>query len=195
MSRRANVAGRCPACRLHQALCVCALIPRLETRTRLLLVIHHKEERKPTNSGLLAARCLPNSEVRVRGLLGQPQPELAPDATRQPLLLYPHESALPLLQFADSPRPVTLIVPDGTWRQASKVRLRMPGLAEVPCVSLPPDAPTRYRLRSETNQQGLATAEAIARAFGILEGPAVREALERIFHVMVERTLYCRGET
>src|SRR4051794_6610235 len=125
MSRRDNVEARCRLCRMHEALCVCALVPRLETRTRVVLVIHRYEARKPTNSGLLGARCLVNSEVLVRG--GLDQPRLAEDAERQPLLLFPHEKAVPIGEYASSPRPVTLIVPDGTWRQASKVPNRLPG--------------------------------------------------------------------
>ena len=39
----------------------------------------------------------------------------------------------------------------------------------------------------------MATLEAIARALGILEGAWVREALEQLFRVMVERTLWLRG--
>ena len=67
MSRRNNAARRCSRCRMHLSLCVCTLIPRLVTRTRLLLVIHRAEDRKPTNTGRLAAECLVNSEVVVRG--------------------------------------------------------------------------------------------------------------------------------
>ena len=193
MSRRDNVELRCVRCRMHEGLCVCALIPRIETRTRLVLVLHRDEERKPTNTGQLAALCLPNSEVYVRGALDRPAPRFIDDPTRQPLLLYPHESAIPIASFAASARPVTLIVPDGTWRQAGKVHKRMPGLAGVPCVSLPPDVPTTYRLRAEFHGDRLATLEAIARALGILEGPEVRRALEALFGVMVERTLWLRG--
>ena len=58
---------RCPECRLHRTLCLCALIPRLVTRTKVVLVMHDLELRKPTNTGTLAARCLPNSSVLVRG--------------------------------------------------------------------------------------------------------------------------------
>ncbi|MGZ3438571.1 MAG: tRNA-uridine aminocarboxypropyltransferase [Polyangia bacterium] len=193
MSRRDNVEARCARCRMHESLCVCSLIPRIETRTRLVLVLHRDEVRKPTNSGQLAALCLPNSEVCVRGVVGRPAPRFTSDPATQPLLLYPHERALPIATFAQSARPITLIVPDGTWRQASKVRQRMPGLADVPCVSLPPDAPTSYRLRAEYHDDRVATLEAIARALGILEGPSVREALERLFRIMVERTLWLRG--
>jgi DTW domain-containing protein len=193
MSRRDNSEGRCRRCRMHEVLCLCALIPRIETRTRLVLVIHRFEERKPTNSGQLAALCLPNSEVCVRGVAGAPPPRFTYDPETQPLLLYPDAGAVPLSSFAGSARPITLVVPDGTWRQAGKVRLRMPGLADVPCVSLPPDAPTSYRLRAEFHEGRLATLEAIARALEILEGPKVRAALEDLFRIMVARTLWRRG--
>jgi hypothetical protein len=59
---------------------------------------------------------------------------------------------------------------------------------------LPLEEPSVYRLRSEAHATGLATLEAIARAMGALEGPAVRQALERVLHAMVERTLWSRGE-
>jgi DTW domain-containing protein YfiP len=192
MSRRDNPEGRCRRCRMHEVLCLCALIPRIETRTRLLLVIHRFEERKPTNSGQLAALCLPNSEVCVRGVAGA-SPRFTYDPATQPLLLYPDPSATPLSAFAGSARPITLVVPDGTWRQAAKVRQRMPGLADVPCVSLPPDVPTSYRLRAEFHEGRLATLEAIARALAILEGTHVRAALEELFRIMVARTLWMRG--
>ncbi len=101
---------------------------------------------------------------------------------------------MPLPQFVGSSRPITLFVPDGTWRQASKVRRRVPCLADVPLVSLPQGSATTYRLRHEPRDGGLATMEAIARAFGILEGEAVQQALERVFRIMVERTLWSRGQ-
>lgn len=193
MSRRENAEFRCTRCRMHRTLCVCALIPRFDTRTRLVLFIHRVEDRKTTNTGRLAAECLSNSEVCVRGFEDQPTPrfESTPDA--QPLFLFPHDGAVPIAQFANSAKPITLIVPDGTWRQAAKVRNRVPGLSEVPCVSLEPDAPTAYRLRHESHENGLATLEAIARAFGVLEGLHVRVGLERVLRAMVERTLWSRG--
>ncbi len=176
-------------------LCVCALLPDppLATRTRLVLFIHRYELRKPTNTGNLAAECLAGSEVVVRGHEDQPTPPwVAPPGTR-PLLLFPSDDAVPLDQLPPSPDPAILIVPDGTWRQAQRVRSRVPGLRDVPCVVLPPGEASSYRLRHEPRDGGLATMEAIARAFGILEGPHVRAALEHVFHAMVDRTLWSRG--
>ena len=180
---------------------MCALIPRIETRTRLVLVIHRAEDRKPTNTGRLATECLVNSEVLVRGHEAHPSPPFVFDPDSVPVLLFPHEGATSLTRFAPSGaasgRPVTLIVPDGTWRQASKVRNRVAGLSDVPCATLPHDAPSTYRLRAEAHPHGLATIEAIARALFILEGARgreVRHALEHVFRAMVERTLWARGE-
>lgn len=194
MSIRGQRLDRCKRCRLDIELCICALIPRLETRTRLALIIHRIEDEKPTNTGRLATECLSNSEVFVRGHADEPAMQWQVDPATQPLLLFPHADAPSLSDVQLGPQPVTLIVPDGNWRQAWKVRNRVPGLAQVPCVTLPIGQPTRYRLRAEPHHAGLATIEAIARAYGILEGPAVQEALERVFLAMVERTLWLRGE-
>ena len=193
MSRRDNPMHRCARCAMHGSLCVCALVPRLETKTRLMLVIHRTEVRKPTNTGRLAASCLVNHAIVVRGHEGAPTPPFVPEPGTQPLFLFPHEGARPLADFARSTMPVTLVVPDGTWRQASKVRARVAGFRDVPCVSLPIEEPSIYRLRSEAHAHGLATIEAIARAMGILEGVAVRRAIEHVFRAMVERTLWARG--
>jgi DTW domain-containing protein YfiP len=179
---------------MHRSLCVCALIPRLETRTRLLLVIHRAEERKPTNTGVLAAECLVNSDVVVRGHVTHESKELTIPEGTQPVFLFPHEDAVNIVDFKKPTAPVTLIVPDGTWRQASKVRNRVPGLRGIPCVSLGLGEPSIYRLRAEAHAHGLATIEAIARALGVLEGPHVQQAMEEVFRSMVDRTLWARGE-
>jgi DTW domain-containing protein YfiP len=178
-------------------LCVCALIPspRIETRTRLVLLIHRFEDRKPTNTGRLAAECLENSVVLVRGHEAQPTPPFAWDPGTQPLLLFPHEGATPLADVRlDPERPVTLVVPDGNWRQASKVRQRVPGLRDLPCVGLPVGERSVHRLRAEAHEAGLSTIEAIGRAMGLLEGDHVRRALYLVFRAMVERTLWSRGK-
>ncbi len=200
MSRRDNRANRCVRCMMHASLCICTLIPRLETRTRVMLVIHRAEIRKPTNTGVLATHCLENSEVHVRGREGEPSQELTWPPGYRPLLLFPHDTeSLPLdASFVETPGPpFALIVPDGNWRQASKVRARVPGLRTVPCVHLPLGAPSIYRLRSEAQPTGLATMEAIARALEVLEGaergPRIRTEIEIVFRAMVERTLWVRG--
>lgn len=192
VSRRDNL-DRCSACRLHTTLCICALVPALAPRTRLALLVHAREVGKPTNTGQLAARCLATSSVTVIGLRDQAPVLPVVESHEQGLLLYPADDAVSIEAYAG--KPVVLFVPDGSWRQAHKMRRRVPGLAALPCVTLPELAPTTYRLRHEPQEGGLATLEAIARALHILEGDvAIETALLDIFRVMVDRTLWMRGQ-
>jgi DTW domain-containing protein len=179
---------------MHRVLCVCPLLPRLETRTRIVLFVHRLEARKSTNTGRLAALCLSNSEIVLRGDEARPDEPFAGAPGTRPLLLFPHPGARPLASEAAGDHPVTLVVPDGTWRQASKVQKRVPGLDALPCVTLPSEGPSTYRLRQRPHEDGLSTLEAIARAMGVLEGETVRRELERVFLVTVERTLWSRGQ-
>jgi DTW domain-containing protein YfiP len=196
MSTRDNVASRCATCMMHATLCICPLVPRLQTRTRLILLVHYREARKPTNTGQLAARCLERSSVEVVGQRGRliEAPVIRDEI---PLLMFPDEDAVPIDRYAASDQPVALFVPDGNWRQAAKMRRRGPGLGAMQCVTLPDAGPSGYRLRREPRAGGLATLEAIARALGILEGdagPAIEAAMLAVFRVMVERTLWFRGK-
>ncbi|MBC8131781.1 MAG: DTW domain-containing protein [Deltaproteobacteria bacterium] len=187
---------RCLRCRLIQIDCLCDLIPRVETRTRVVVVLHEQEDRKTSNTGRLAARCLPNSDIVIRGGFDSATPVPSWTDHGDPVLLFPHPDARPLHLWSDHPRPVTLIVPDGTWRQAQRVRRRIAGLGSIPCAVVSRDAPSNYKLRHTWDPRRLATLEAIAEALAVLEGaagPAVREALLQIFQVMVERSLRVRA--
>ncbi|MDB4993457.1 MAG: hypothetical protein JWM74_889 [Myxococcaceae bacterium] len=189
---------------MHASLCICALVPRLVTRTRVVLFVHRAEDRKSSNTGRLAERCLVNSKIILRGHATERAPRYAHAPGSEPLLLFPHEGAAPLdevfdatarARLADGSLPApTLLVPDGTWRQASKVKKRVPGLEGVRCVTLPRGAPSIYRLRVEARDTGVSTIEAIARALGILEGDEVERALLYPFRAMVERTLWSKGD-
>ena len=192
MSRRDRPERRCEQCRLPHALCLCAEIQTVSTSTSLLLLLHRDEERKPTNTGQLAARVLSNSRVVVTGDLQRPLPQPLLDPSRRTLLLFPADDAVDVRSIVDE-RPITLVVPDGTWRQASKARARIDGLQDVTCVTLPPGPATTYRLRAEPKENGLATLEAIARAFRVLEGEHVEAALLEVFRKHVDRTLWMRG--
>ncbi|MBX3470206.1 MAG: DTW domain-containing protein [Planctomycetes bacterium] len=181
---------RCAGCALPPELCFCAALRAIPARTRVVVLMQASERTKPTNTGRLVPRLLEGAEVRLRGAPDAPLAvaDLA-DPARRLLLLDP---AGPPLD-ADDPRPVTLLVPDGTWRQARRIVTREVWHAGATRVRLPAAAPTRYRLRNSGAPARLATLEAVARALGILEGPAAQAHLEEAFDLMVERTLRLRG--
>ena len=90
-------------------------------------------------------------------------------------------------------RPITLVVPDGNWRQASKMGRRLPGIEHTTNLRLPEGQPTTWGLRKETRKGGLASFEAIARALGTIESPEVQADMERLFDLMVATTHKQRG--
>lgn len=181
---------------MHVPHCICRSIPRYDLDTRLVLVMHHREYIKTTATGPLALEALPNSELRIHGHKERPLDFSDLDIPgRRTLLLYPGDD-VPVLSrgfLEEDNRPVTLVVPDGNWRQASRMGRRLPGLGHAEMVRLPEGPQTRWGIRKEAHPQGLATFEAIARAFGIIESPAVQAGMEDIFRLMVETTLRSRG--
>ena len=186
---------------MFRPLCVCGIIAKTrldlsQMRTHVVILMHVREVPLPTSTARLMVRALQNSEIRLRGVPDQPlKTEGLVVSERQSLLLYPSDEALELNAETLSrfDRPITLIVPDGSWRQARKVAVREPSLHGLPQVKLPAGPPSRYRLRKEPNEQSVSTFEAIARALGIIEGAAVQTQLEDLFDMRVERTLWSRG--
>jgi DTW domain-containing protein YfiP len=181
---------------MHTALCLCADIPRVEVSTRVVVLMHWREVYRRSNTARLACLALSNSALHLRGLAAAPldTARLVADC-QHPALLYPTADAVTLTPelASTSSRPQTLFVPDGNWRQASKVATREAALAHVPRFKLPPGPASAYRLRHSPHAEHLCTFEAIARALGILEGDAVREVLEALLAKMVERVLWTRG--
>jgi DTW domain-containing protein YfiP len=164
---------------MHTRLCFCEHLPTLDTRVRPVWLQHFREAFQTTNTGFLIEACVPGTVSAVV----QPGPDaidLAPimEGRENIAILFPGEDAAELtpamLQGHDD---FTLVVPDGTWRAASRMVRRDPVLAKLPRVTLPLGPPTIYTLRRASRHHGLSTFEAFAQAMGILEGPEVEARL------------------
>jgi DTW domain-containing protein YfiP len=193
MAGRNNAKNRCERCRMYRPLCICPHIPKIELQTRVLVLMHWRERKLSTNTATLACLALTNSEIRIRGEADGPA-QISLEGHRA--LLYPTEDSIELNAETalTLPRPLTLIVPDGSWSQARKVSTREAVAKNIPRLKLPPGPPSGFRLRHSPHERNLATIEAIARALGILEGPEIQKKLEALFLMMVERRLFSQGK-
>jgi DTW domain-containing protein YfiP len=159
--------------------------------------VHAKELKRTTNTGRLAIKALTNSEMRVRGQ-GREVLDLS-DLLKpeyRTLLFYPSDDAVELTKdfVSQDSRPIQLIVPDGNWRQASKVHYRHHELKNISRVKIG-EAPLEiHSLRLESKPEGMATLQAIAKALGAIEGPEVEEQLLFLYRAKLERTLIGRGQ-
>jgi tRNA pseudouridine65 synthase len=178
---------------------VCGELPRIALTTRFALVMHHREATKPTATGPLALACLTNSTHHLHGLQDAPLDlvHLHENGARRVLVLFPTEGARALSRALrdEDQRPITVVVPDGNWRQARRIAQRVRGLDQAEHVSLPPGPPSAWGVRWEPMAGGLATFEAIARAIGVLENPDAQARLEAVFARIVALTAAARGQS
>jgi len=191
-----NAKQRCTECDSSLTLCMCAVLPRLELRTKVVLVIHRHELLRSSNTGMLAVRALVNSAVRIRGESREPLDlgDLLIPQYRS-LLYYPSSDAVeltPELVGQDS-RPIQLIVPDGTWRQARKIHSRQLELKDLLRVKISTPNESTFQLRAQSRPEGMATLLAIAAALKVVEGDAVATELMQLYQARVARTLGARG--
>lgn len=181
-------APRCIRCRLLEELCICEVIRKAAERlkgsvtTRVILVTHAYEKTQVSHTGHLVPELLEGAEQRW--CAGRnPAPELGHllEGGARALVLFPDAGA-PCLRPEDSGLSpgLTLVVPDGTWRQARRVAHRHPVISALPRVTLPGLGPARWTVRRSARPLGLCTLEALARALGVLHGDSVREALEEV---------------
>lgn len=158
--------------------------------------MHARELKKTTNTGRLAVKALENSEMLVRGRVGEPLDlRCLLDPKYRSILFYPAEHAEELTaEFVhDSSLPIQLIVPDGTWRQASKIHHRHTELKHLPRVMIKtPNLETRH-LRVESTREGMATLQAIAHALGVIEGDEIKQILLAVYKLKLDQTLHSRG--
>lgn len=183
-----DLAGRCSRCYLPTRLCLCAEVPRLDTRTEFLVIRHNKEKEKSTNTARMAALALSRCQVLTYGAPGQPFDASVlegPDTW----LLFP-DAQVPAPRAA---APQRLVVLDGNWGQARRMLQRVPALRRLPGLALPPPPPHTRRLRRPPNPEGMSTLEAMAGAVALLEGEELARHLYTLHELMIDRVLASRG--
>ena len=183
----------CWACRRPMRVCYCAAVQPIATRTRVVILQHPRESDVPINTARIAELSLSNSTLHV-GLdfAGDRALRAALDDPAAPaVLLYPSdgEDAKDLAQEPPA-GPVTLVVIDGTWWQASKLFKLNPFLQRLPRYGLAPSEESRYRIRREPAAHCLSTIEALEAALAVLEDkPGGFPELLKPFDTMVETQL------
>lgn len=179
-SLRCAQCGLPQACRLATGDCPCARFVALENRTRVTILAHYSELRKPTNTSKLAALLLRRCRVLSIGdprspHAGNPRELIQQLDAERTLLLFPSPDAEPLATL--TPGAYELVVPDGTWAQTRRMVRRYADLQRLRAVKVDFE-PTRYLLRRNAESGLLCTLEAVARALSLLDGAALGRDLE-----------------
>jgi len=154
-----------------------------------VIVRHHTERQRSSNTGRLAHLALPNSVIIDHDAEGDVPGRCAPAALPSldgAWLLYPMGEPR---SAAPAPPPKQLIVLDATWSQARRMYRKLDALRGLPALCLPEEAVPAARLRASPGPGRVSTIEAIARALRLLEGEAAARPLEALFEVAVSRAV------
>ncbi|CAN6322579.1 unnamed protein product [Urochloa humidicola] len=196
-------------CGRPSRVCLCPYLPRspLPTSTTVVILHHpHALRRNPLSTLPLLARSLSNLHLLPgRRLASSSTSLLAPPSPNPVLLLYPSPGAADLASWCRSTPPsarasATLLLLDGTWRQAKEMHAAslplLSSLGVVP-VSLPVDSgvdgdsmfESELVVKKEPHKGCISTMEAVAGALRLLEpegkGEEIEEAMLRVLRAMV----------
>lgn len=182
----------CYRCLRPQPCCVCASIHPVANRTRVVIVQHPRERRHPFGTVRLARLGLRNVDVIVADHDREGLTRCPPCSLPGAALLFPSPDAPrldPRVELAAPPP--ALVVLDGTWSSAGKLRRDNPWIQALPTVALAPSQPGRYRIRKAPRPAvQLSTIEAIVSALETIEPDTVGlSGLLRSFDAMVDRQL------
>jgi DTW domain-containing protein YfiP len=178
------------------------MLPPVETRLAVQVLIHRLEQCRPSSTGTLVGRAVVNAACHVyeRGnrffpATGYPADALEPG--RELWVLHPSGDPLPEPAAAEAlalqPPPAVLLL-DGSWRQAGEMLASMHGRGR--CVRLPATAtsePSRYWLRDQAKPEQLCTAEALVAVLGATGEQEAARQLRLHFELHVYATLRVRG--
>lgn len=184
-----DFSGHCQRCFLNEAICLCAALPRVVTRTEILIVRHAAELRLTSNTARFAALSLPNS--RILDYAGRHH--FDESVLREPGAVLLYNASGNARETSLEPPPRRLIVLDGSFRQARRMYKRIEALRGMPELALRPPEVAPLRLREPPHAEGMSTLEAIAHALERLEGREVAAPLHALQIELVRRMDALRG--
>lgn len=158
----------CYKCWRPMSCCLCPSLPPMQTRTRIVLLMHPKEFRhQKCTTGRLTCLNLANSEI-IPGVSFDANPRvrsLIDDPGNYPVLLYPCEDAKSMRDggfAASAPRERRLVVflIDATWHCSRKIVRESPSLMRLPRLMIEPEAPSRFTIKRQPAAWCLSTIEA-----------------------------------
>lgn len=192
---------RCQRCRLAAPTCICRWRVEASLDIDFIIIMHHDEIFKPTNTGRLIADVFPQNTYVYEWSRTSPSAELLSllqDDQRQCLLLFPSD---PLeLDSVAKPhaRPrlkTTLVILDGTWKQARKMFRASAWLNRLKVLPLADSKPSLYGVRHAPKLGQLSTAEAVADALTQCSEIHAAQLLQDYFSVFKDHYLAARSNT
>jgi len=156
---------RCGFCQMPKHYCICSYKDLKDSQVVFWLLMHRKEQYKPTNTGRLILDCVGGCRQSIWDRTCPPAALLSSIKKQEFLflVLFPTDEATDIdprtVEVNTQGKKICVIVPDGTWRQASKMMNRSPYLDNIPRIGLWTSKNSNYNLRKSKESHQLCTAE------------------------------------
>lgn len=194
MARSVVLAGtdRCPGCQIPPRWCICNALDPVVSPLRIDVLLHRREQWRPTSTGKLIGRALAGSRAHVFDRNRPLESSEVIDPTREFWILHPRGEPLPsdpLLR--PDPKRIQVLLLDGSWNEAGQMLREFEAWGRP--VGLPLAGSSRYWLREQQGEGHLSTVEALIGLFTALDLPDDAQRLQLHFELHVYASLRARG--
>ena len=152
---------KCPNCAFAPEFCICSAITPISCQPKITIFRHYKESYRLSNSARLIKLCIEDTDIFDYGFRDRRLPDIDLEGA---VLLFPpiEDSAV----YSSELPPKRIIIVDGTWRQAHKIRKRTKGLKALPHLAIQStmDLP---KIRKPYFAGGMSTIEACLEALAL----------------------------
>ena len=185
---------RCPVCQINPDFCICDDAPAQKSNIDFILLFHRDEIFKPTNTGRLIADTFPDNTFAYCWNRKSPDGSLLAllqDPERDCYLIFPAEETddrhLVNEPTMPSPKRVTFILLDATWRQGRRMFNFSQWMKEIPVLRISPEASAEYTSRKAHKEDYLSTAESAVCALKLAGEPQQADLLFDYFDLFNQR--------
>ncbi len=161
----------CARCGYPQNTCICDHINRVDVSLNLTVIQHEKEAKHAKNTVKLLSLCIPTARV-VPANDHNAMTALSIQCTEKHCaLVYPSEKSIALESISSNRASdiSTLLLIDGSWKQAFSIVKKNPWLENLPAFHFSAAPPSNYLIRHTSVDNALSTLEATAYAISCLE--------------------------
>jgi len=156
----------CNKCGLPIINCICDIIPKIGTKSRIWILSAEREFRRPSNTARLLKLVNPEStELILWERTNAPEKliEYINSEEYEIYILFPIKNddlSERKFEYKSSEKTLAFIILDGTWKEAMKILRKSDYLKKLPRISLNPIHKSEYTLRRGASEGELCTIEA-----------------------------------
>lgn len=181
-------AVRCAGCRLTARWCVCPAARLVAVPLAVDVLMHHREQFRPSSTGHLIGRILPAARLHLWRRERRVRPEEIRRPGRELWILHPQGHPPP----ADAdPATIQAVMLDGVWSEAAGMLRDFAGGGRV--VALPLRGESRFWLRTQQAGGRFSTVEALLGLLDLFGLTEARRTLALQFELHVYASLRVRG--